>query len=207
MLRQRHKERVRDALIDAAFELFSTRGFEATTIDDIAARAGVARRTFFRYFPSKEAVLFPDRERRLSAFRGLLDVTTVTDPFAAVRRGMQQLAEDYTQQRKRVVRQQRIIESSAATLAYDFERDLEWEAAVAQLLGDRPGANATLRRRARLAAGALLGVSRAVLRDWYAGDGKEDLAARGEEAMNLVLGGVTAALRERAPRTRRRRAA
>lgn len=192
MLRERNKERVRDALIDAAFELFASEGFEATTIDAIAEKAGVARRTFFRYFPSKEAVLFPDREARLSAFRDHLQ--TDLGPVEAVRRGMLQLADDYTKRKKRVVRQQRIIASSGVTLAYDFERDQEWEQAVAELLGDRKGESEAVRRRARLAAGALLGVSRVVLRDWYESDGRGDLKARGEEALSLVLAGFEASL-------------
>src|ERR1700737_458208 len=57
-LRQRHTERTRDAIVAAAFELFSAKGYAETTIDEIADRADVAPRTFFRYFPAKEAVLF-----------------------------------------------------------------------------------------------------------------------------------------------------
>src|SRR5688500_4139270 len=53
-LRARKRERVHDGLIQAALELFIDRGFDATTIDDVAARADVSRRTFFRYFQSKE---------------------------------------------------------------------------------------------------------------------------------------------------------
>jgi AcrR family transcriptional regulator len=57
-LRQRHTQRTRDAIVAAAFELFAARGYVETTIDDIADRADVAPRTFFRYFQAKEAVLF-----------------------------------------------------------------------------------------------------------------------------------------------------
>ena len=57
-LRQRHTERTRDAIVDAAFELFAAKGYAETTIDEIAERADIAPRTFFRYFPAKEAVLF-----------------------------------------------------------------------------------------------------------------------------------------------------
>jgi AcrR family transcriptional regulator len=57
-LRQRHTERTRDAIVAAAFELFAAKGYAETTIDEIADRADVAPRTFFRYFPAKEAVLF-----------------------------------------------------------------------------------------------------------------------------------------------------
>jgi len=53
---------VKERLADAAFALFDERGFEATTVDDIAERAGVGRTTFFRTFRSKEDVIFPDHE-------------------------------------------------------------------------------------------------------------------------------------------------
>ncbi|WP_281290367.1 TetR/AcrR family transcriptional regulator [Pseudonocardia cypriaca] len=49
--------------------LFRTRGYEETTVDDIAAAAGVGRRTFFRYFPSKEDAISPDHEVGLARSR------------------------------------------------------------------------------------------------------------------------------------------
>jgi len=62
-LREDHKARTRQALHEAAVKLFATQGYDTTTIDDIAARAGVSTRTFFRYFPTKESVLFIGERR------------------------------------------------------------------------------------------------------------------------------------------------
>jgi AcrR family transcriptional regulator len=62
-LRQRKREVVRVALSDAAEELFLSRGFERTTIEQIAHAAGVSRRTFFRYYESKEDVLVERSDR------------------------------------------------------------------------------------------------------------------------------------------------
>jgi AcrR family transcriptional regulator len=52
----------RDRLVVAAFDLFAARGFDGVTVDEIAGRAGVSRSTFFRLFPTKEAVILPDHD-------------------------------------------------------------------------------------------------------------------------------------------------
>lgn len=56
-LRETNRARVRDRILQACEELFRSRGFEATSADDIARAAGVSRQTFFNYFPSKDQVL------------------------------------------------------------------------------------------------------------------------------------------------------
>src|SRR5690606_39793013 len=77
------------ALERRAFELFARQGFDETTVDDIAAAAGIARRTFFRYFASKNDLVWGDFEGQLRRLRTLLDETDPRTPtMDAVRRAV-----------------------------------------------------------------------------------------------------------------------
>jgi len=75
---------VRRDLVAAAVRLFRTRGYEETTVDDIAAMAGVGRRTFFRYFPSKEDAISPDHEVGLARISEVFAAAHPTEPTAAL---------------------------------------------------------------------------------------------------------------------------
>ncbi|MFE6051542.1 TetR family transcriptional regulator [Kitasatospora sp. NPDC056446] len=57
-MRDRKKARTRDSIRSAALDLFEEQGFERTTVNEICHRADIAHRTFFRYYPAKEALLF-----------------------------------------------------------------------------------------------------------------------------------------------------
>jgi AcrR family transcriptional regulator len=75
------RELTRRALIEAALKRFSTAGVAGTTIADITADAGVTERTFYRYFASKEEVLFAEYEDRIDWFRRALEVRPRSEPI------------------------------------------------------------------------------------------------------------------------------
>lgn len=86
-LRERKKLRTRRAIAGAALRLFDERGYEETTISDIAAAAEVSPRTFFSYFPSKDDVVFAEMDERLTEVAaGLAERPPGETPLATFRR-------------------------------------------------------------------------------------------------------------------------
>ena len=111
-LRERKKQRTREQIIEAAMSLFAERGYDATTIAHIAAAAEVAPRTFFSYFPSKEAVVFCTVDRDLDALEATLrDRPPGETAFDALRRWIDTMfdqlvaEEDQAHLRKRLCRE------------------------------------------------------------------------------------------------------
>ncbi|MGA4992650.1 TetR/AcrR family transcriptional regulator [Nonomuraea bangladeshensis] len=84
-LRERKKEQTRAALVEAAERLFAEKGYDGTTVADIAAAANVSTRTFFGYFRAKEEVLFAGTDQRLRAIGAAFDAVQADTPLEAVR--------------------------------------------------------------------------------------------------------------------------
>ena len=88
-LRERKKQRTRDALLRAALELITTRGYDRTTVDDIVEAVDVSQRTFFRYFASKEdAVFFAPRLAEAHFVRAVREPPPHESPLEALRRAV-----------------------------------------------------------------------------------------------------------------------
>ncbi|MFC7220388.1 TetR family transcriptional regulator [Streptomyces polyrhachis] len=88
--------KMRRELAAAAMELFATKGYEATTVDEIAAAAGIARRTFFRHFRSKEEAIFPDHDDTLERVTAVLDAAPPHEnPLDTICRGIKEVMRMY----------------------------------------------------------------------------------------------------------------
>ena len=79
-LRERKKARTREALQEAAMERFARQGFDGTTVEEIAEACEVSPRTFFRYFPTKEDVLFADAAARRERLLEVIAERPVEEP-------------------------------------------------------------------------------------------------------------------------------
>jgi AcrR family transcriptional regulator len=180
-LRERNTKERREALVAAAYELFAEKGYAQTTMDDVAARAGLSRRTAFRYFASKEELVFPAHEERLAALQALLAPHGAETPFQTVRRACLAMARDYQDDRERQLAQFRMLAEEPALVGRELQIDRASEAALerAFLAGQKDTPRA--RRRARVRASAVMGAVRATLREWLEGGATADLARLGRE--------------------------
>lgn len=190
-LRERKKAKVRDSLIQVSMKLFIEKGFEETTVDEIAEAAEVSRRSFFRYFPSKDLVVFPHQDIYLEYFRRLLAENRGQETaMDAIRRATMTMAEQYHAAREDHLIQQRIIQKSPTLIARGDKMDEDWEAIIAAELIARRGDSGMTDRRARFLAGAIMGLFKVILREWYQNDCRSDLKRMGEEAMSIMEFGM-----------------
>lgn len=164
----------RAELEQLALELFAERGFEATTVEDIAAAAGISRRTFFRYFASKNDVVWGDFDRQLRAMeRWLAERPAGCDVLAAVAEAVVRFnslpPEAVPGHRRRMA----LILHVPALQAHGTLRYADWRAVVARFVAGRTGqpVEAAL---PQLAGHVALGAAVAAYEQWLA-DGEADL--------------------------------
>src|SRR5579884_1229292 len=134
-LRERNKARARAEIADAALRLFSDRGFEAVTVDEIVSAAGVSRRTFFRYFETKEDALLADYPEVNARLHEALDGAGPDAAMEAVRAGLHAMADWYIERSDAVLARSRVIRDTSVSLAArNLEFVTKWEPDVAQAI-------------------------------------------------------------------------
>ncbi|MEQ6901309.1 TetR family transcriptional regulator [Nocardioides sp. YIM 152588] len=143
-LRERRKQATRRALEEAALRLFARDGFDATTVEAIAAEAEVSTRTFFRYFATKEDVLNPLREARQGMLREELLAVPGDggDLLAVAVEGLCRVAPDFEAERELTLLWSRAAYSSAVLRGRLYDVLRSWEVKLAGALAERTGAGA-----------------------------------------------------------------
>lgn len=175
-LRELKKQRTRDALLRVALELFTTKGYEQTTVDEITDAVEVSQRTFFRYFAGKEEVAFSVVQMVEAKFVEALRVRPPAEgPFEAMRKAVSSAWENVGEAVEAVVpaelhmRTYQMIESTPALLAVHLRRSAELDEGLAQLIADREGLDVNADPRPRVAVAAFTGVLRVTGRLWGQG--------------------------------------
>ncbi|MEU8820193.1 TetR family transcriptional regulator [Actinoplanes sp. NPDC048796] len=138
-LRDRKRARTRQALVEAAADLFERQGFEATTIAEVAAAAEIGTRTFFSYFPAKEELLFPESDLRVhAAVRAIAERGPGDGPAEVLLRALHTVGEDsddlsgrLAALRLRFIREVPSVRGRALQIQFDAQREIARHLAAA----------------------------------------------------------------------------
>jgi AcrR family transcriptional regulator len=172
--RETHKRSTREALEEAALRRFAVDGYDETSVDAIAADAGVSARTFFRYFATKDEVLDMGREERQATLRARIRglATSSRSDLDVVREALVELARGFETDRERVQLRQRAAATSPVLRGRLYDTFASWEYVVARELGGDASA--------RTLAAVGFAVFRASTATWVAEGGSlPDLVERG----------------------------
>ena len=190
-LRDKKKARTRETLIRVAMQLFLKQGYEETTIDQIAEAAGVGRRTFFRYFASKDLLLSSFQEGYVEEFRTAFrksdpqrkPMDRFYDAFKDVARSVMANAEEMLLMR-------RLVESSSSLIALDVALDQNIRAEVELILRECFADFDIPDLHIHILAAALFSAYQVAFNAWIASAGQEDFVALGVQALSVVEKGA-----------------
>ena len=187
-LRQRKQQQTRERLTRMAMALFLERGFEATTLDDIAAAADISRRSFFHYFASKEDVVFAWQEKSKAALIAAVAARPANESLLAA---AENAISAMVRQLKpgEAIAMARLKRDNPALQARDQVKYEKLERALAEALGKRAG-HKTERLQARLVAMIATGAMRIGGEAWAAEGAREKpevLVKRTFSAMRAIF--------------------
>jgi AcrR family transcriptional regulator len=178
---------MRDALVAAAVQLFLERGYDRTTIDDIVALAGVGRRSFFRYFPSKEDVVFPDHERSLAEMTEFLHSgTDEDDPVDRVCDAARLVLRMYAENPTFSVQRYLLTRKVPGLRTYELSVVWRYERTLADYLRERYAGRTDGTLRADVIAAAVVAAHNNALRSWLRSGGEGDAMAAVDHALGFV---------------------
>jgi AcrR family transcriptional regulator len=191
-LRERKKVRTRQALVEAALRLFAERGFEATTVADIAEAADVSPRTFFTYFPAKEEVLFAGTQDRLERVRAALAERAPGESFLdALRRAARDVLAQPTFQAEGQRTHMQLFAANPALAARALQDLLAAEQEVAAAVAADLGVDQT-DLVPQVAAAAAVNALRGALMAWFLSDAGGGPQPAFDQALDLLEQGLGA---------------
>jgi len=182
---ERRRAATRRTIQEHALRLFLEQGFEETTVEQVAAAAGVSHMTFFRHFPSKADVVEQDEYDPMLV--ELIATRPIEEqPLTAVHRALRQgleavLAED----RAAILTRSRLVFQTPSLRARAWRNEEATRHLVAEALGRRDGASCQ-ELALQVLAGAAVAAITAAISSWVATDGADDLVVLVDEAFEAL---------------------
>lgn len=189
-LRERKKLKTRTAIRQATFGLIARQGYEATTIEQIAAAAEVSPSTVFRYFPTKEDIVLTDEYGPVME-AALRARPAGEDPLESIRHVMTHGLRTFIhEEREEVVQRTRLMVEVPAVRARMTETMATISELLVHALADRTGRDRD-DLDVRIFTAAVLGALREVVLYWAARDHQDALIVLVDRALTTVKGGLT----------------
>ncbi|MEQ4725826.1 TetR family transcriptional regulator [Nonomuraea sp. B19D2] len=188
---ERKRQLVRDELTEAAVKLLASQGFDETTVEQIAAAVGMSRRTFSRYFESKEDVIVHMLAGAGTQLCAALRARPADEPPAvALRHALSVITALMAGNPDKTQHVTGLMLGTPALLARFLERQSYWQDEMTTILAERTGLAPEADLRPRIAAGVALTAFNAALRRWVDGGGTADM----DELVDEAFAAVTPAL-------------
>ncbi len=181
----------RTRVVAESIRLFSEHGYESTTVEQLAAAAGMSRRTFFRQFGSKEDVIFADHESLLAQVGDRLAVEH-DDPWLAVCAAAELVFAHFVRDRELAVRRAQVVQEVPALRDRELVTTYRYQGAFEEFLRARLPDESPVRVVAYVAA--VTGTHNFLLRQMIRGDAEATPERLREELrrVTLALGAVDA---------------
>lgn len=185
----RRRSTTRTDISDAAIDLFANRGFGDVSVDDVAQAAGIARRTLFRYYASKNAIPWGDFDAHLHQLGELLDGIDPGTPIGdALREALLTFNTFDEGETARHRRRMRVILQTDELQGYSMTMYAGWRGVIAEFVARRAGAQ-PYDLRPQTVAWMMLGVALSAYERWLADESLELPTALGE-AFDTIRGGL-----------------
>ena len=189
--RGRRRSTTGDHITNVALDLFAERGFDDVSVDDVARAAGIARRTLFRYYPTKNAIPWGDFGAHLEHMRALLlQVPADASMSEALRSALLAFNEFDEAETAHHRQRMRVILETAALQAHSMTMYAGWRTVIAEFVALRLGLNTT-DLIPRTTAWSMLGVALSAYENWLA-DESVSLRRALADAFDTVSAGLAA---------------
>ena len=184
---------MRSALALAAMNLFVEQGFEKTTVDEIAEAAGVGRRTFFRYFRSKEDVVFPGHGERLAEVVDRLEAADPEeDPLLVVSRTAEMVLDMYLAEPEVSLKRFELTRQVPSLRDKEITSIDQYQRVFARYLRQRFAEEPSGDLRAAVAAATVVAAHNHVLRQWLKSGGRANARQMLRDALRMVRRALSA---------------
>ena len=178
-LRERKRRETLARISETGLELFLAKGYEATTLDEIAAAAGISRRTFFHYFESKDELLLAYVGGYADALKALvLESASAGEPIDVVRDALVKLSSRFNE--RKMIATTRLMRENEVLRARNQAQHLKFEQAVTDGLSEL-WPRKDRRDRLRIVAMVAMGALRLAVDAWLEQDGKRPLVKHIED--------------------------